>query len=138
MSSPPLPQPDHDSAPWWEGLDRHELLMQACGRCGRLRWPPRSLCNVCGSPDVTWVPVSGRGAVVSWTVTHRAPPGVATPYVVVLVRIEEQEDLFLPGYCDAPSDGSGLVIGAPVAVGFETVEEGAALGTVLRWRLLDR
>ena len=75
MSQPVLPQPDRDSSLWWEALDKRELQVQQCDTCGRLRWPARALCNVCHHVDATWVPVSGRGRVVSWTVNHRAAPG---------------------------------------------------------------
>jgi uncharacterized OB-fold protein len=36
-----LPGSDDDSAPFWDATVRGELRMQACGRCGRLRFPPR-------------------------------------------------------------------------------------------------
>jgi uncharacterized OB-fold protein len=137
--SRPHPQPDRDSAPWWEGVARHELRFQRCAECGRYRWPPRALCNDCGSLEWTWVAASGRGVVASWTVTHRSPaPEVPAPYVVVLVRAEEQDDLFLPGNYEGPSDGSDLVIGAPVVVGFEDlgVEDGTP-AAILRWRRTD-
>jgi uncharacterized protein len=113
---------DRDSAPWWEALARHELLIQRCDGCDRWRWPPRATCNSCGSFQWSWHEPSGRGHVASWTVTHRAASDIAVPYVVVLVRIEEQDDIFLPGHFDGPQTGVGLTVGLEVFASFEDVE----------------
>ena len=53
-------------APFWEGLRRHELLVQECTACSRLRFVPTELCPYCASPAATWTPVSGRGRVTWW------------------------------------------------------------------------
>jgi uncharacterized OB-fold protein len=89
---------DRDSVPWWEALARHELVQQRCGACGRWRWPPRERCGRCGSPDWAWETVSGRATVASWIVNHHSfLPGVEAPYTVVLARLEEQDDILVPG-----------------------------------------
>ena len=56
--------------------------------------------------------------------------------MVLLVRIDEQDDIFLPGNYDGPNDGTDLEIGLPVLVGFEEIkgDQGKA-ATLLRWRL---
>lgn len=131
----PRPVPDLDSAPWWEALERRELLLQRCVGCGRLRWPPRGACNDCGSLDWAWLPASGTGTIASWTVSHHAfGPGVETPFVTVLVRLDDQDDICIPGYVNGPSDGAGLEIGLPVTVGFDELEADDGTITLLRWR----
>ncbi|OBB27212.1 hypothetical protein A5792_25755 [Mycolicibacterium peregrinum] len=129
------PLADADSAPWWDALERGELLVQDCARCRRLRWPARVVCGDCSSLEWNWVAASGRGTIASWTVGHR--PGVeSAPSVVVMVRLEEQDDLLVPGYIDGPADGRGLRIGQSVDVGFDDVEFGSQgwRVAVLRWR----
>ena len=128
------PRGDRDSARWWAALDHRQLLVQECTQCRWLRWPPRAYCGRCGSWDSEWIPLSGRGTILSWTVTHRAPAGVPTPYVVVLVQIDEQDDICIPGFCDGEPDGSDMAIGAPVAVGFDTDATDITGQTVIRWR----
>ena len=139
MSRRPLPRPDHDSLPWWEGLNDEALLLQQCRSCDRYRWPPRVICNSCGSFEGAWIEASGRGTVASWTVTHHvADPDVSVPYVVMLVRCEEQDDIFIPGSYSGPSDGSGLEIGLPVVAGFDTIGgEAGARANVIKWRPAD-
>src|SRR4051812_30819701 len=45
----PKPPRNQDNAFFWEGVDRHELLIQKCSSCGRLRHPPRPMCPNCQS-----------------------------------------------------------------------------------------
>jgi uncharacterized protein len=132
----PYPPMDLDSTPWWEALGRHELTLQQCEHCNRYRWPARAACNDCGGLDWQWVPACGRGTVESWTATYHAfGPGVEVPFAVVLVRLDDQDDIFVPGYVEGPGDGSELEIGLPVTAGFEdVVAAGGKPLTLLRWK----
>ncbi|MEU6422902.1 Zn-ribbon domain-containing OB-fold protein [Streptomyces spiralis] len=120
------PTPDRDSAPWWRALADHRLTLQRCDTCGLRRWAPRAMCSGCGGFTWSWETAGGRGTVASWTVSHRAfLPGRPTPYVVLLVRLEEGEDLILPGGWDGPADGTGLRVGLPVVAGYHDLETAA-------------
>ena len=49
---------------------------------------------------MAWEPAAGTGNVHSWIVTHQvyAPNFVElVPYTIVLVRIDEQDDILIPG-----------------------------------------
>ena len=132
----PVPTPDRDSRPWWEAMARHELLVQRCGACARLRWPPRALCGDCGAFAWSWAPASGRATVASWIVNHH-PFGDAfpSPYIVVTGRLVEQDDILIPGGYAGPPDGGDLVMGAPLDAGYEDVEaEDRGTWTLLRWQ----
>lgn len=133
--SRPLPVPDRDSAPWWEALTHHRLEVQHCQTCSHLRWPARALCSQCGGLEWNWAPVSGRGSIVSWLVNRHDFGGLyPSPSTAVLVRIEEQHDILIPGAWDGAPDGSGLAIGLPVEVRFEDLDgpDGEKV-TLLRW-----
>jgi uncharacterized protein len=94
----PVPRPDRDSEPWWAALARHELVQQRCDDCVAWRWPPRALCGRCGSLAWSWQPVSGRGTVASWIVNHHPfLPGTDPPFTIVAVRLDEQDDIVMPG-----------------------------------------
>ena len=125
----PLPQPDEDSAPYWQGCRDGELRMQRCKPCGHLRFPPRPMCPRCQSLASGWVPVSGRGTLYSWVRCH--PPLLPAfqqraPLVVVLVELEEGEDLRLVGNWLGPAEEE-IEIGLPVEVVFERVSEEISL-----------
>jgi len=85
-----LPNPDGPAAELYAHWARGELRLQRCASCHAWRHPPRFRCAACGSAAVTWDPVSGRGRVYTWTVTHRAvDPAFETPYAVVVAELEE-------------------------------------------------
>lgn len=88
----PIPVPDADTQPFWDGCARGELLIQRCASCGRWLWQPRPICSRCQTPDPPWTRVSGAGTVASWTVIR--PPTLAAysemvPFVVLLVQLDE-------------------------------------------------
>jgi hypothetical protein len=91
----PLPVPDADSLPFWEGCARHELLAQRCLDCGAFRWPPRGLCPRCLSWQAEWTRLSGRGVVASFVVVHRATNQAFAgdvPYVIARITLEGSGD----------------------------------------------
>ncbi len=84
--------PDLHTRDFWEACGRHELQFQRCGACGTFRSPPMTGCRHCGSTEVQWVVVSGRGRVFSHTtVVHPALPEIAgdVPYNVVVVEFDD-------------------------------------------------
>jgi uncharacterized OB-fold protein len=88
----PLPRPDNDSAIYWEGARRHELLLQWCTSCKRPRFYPRSVCPFCFSDVFSWEKASGGAVIYTFTVVHRPPyPAFRdkVPYVLALVQLEE-------------------------------------------------
>ena len=67
-----LPEPDPISQPFWDGLHEHKLMLQKCADCGAVRHYPRPVCDQCYSMDFDWAEASGRGTILSWTVSHHA------------------------------------------------------------------
>ena len=139
MSAKPRPQRDRDSQPWWEALARHELSLQRCDACGAWRWPPRALCNRCGSFEASWRATGGRGTVASWIVSHHPfSNAFSTPYAVVTIRLDEQSDLLLPGAFSAPPDR--LRVGLAVRVDFEDLSADASdaeAAALLTWHPVE-
>ena len=127
----PLPVPDEQSAPYWEAAARHVLVLAQCSQCHTLTIPPEVVCPHCLStePNYEFVPVSGAGAVRTWTVLHDAfLPGFQddTPFVLVDVELDAQLDLRMIGRlldgAEAP-----LVLGDRVVVAFEDVASGVSI-----------
>jgi hypothetical protein len=132
------PQTDRDSLEWWEGLARHEFLLQRCTSCRIWRWPARAICNRCHSFEWAWEAASGEGAVASWVVTHHAfLPGFTAPYAVLTVRLAEQEDLLLPGSYAGAADDPRLSVGVEVRVGFDDLTGTDPARSLLCWTLAD-
>jgi uncharacterized OB-fold protein len=114
----PLRQPSAMTAGFWEAAERHQLVVQRCV-CGQFRHYPQPMCPTCLSMTWSWAPVSGRGAVHSFTVTHRAFHHAwrdRVPYAVATVELEEGVRMIT----DLPEEDTDDVhIGAPVEVFFD-------------------
>lgn len=125
----PLPPVDEESRGFWEAAARHELYLQGCGACGRLRHPPRAVCPACLSSAVEWVRASGRGTVYSFTVTHQNhAPGFRQrlPYVLAIVELDEGIRLMTNVVGCAPE---AVRIGLPVEVEWDDVSPDISLPT---------
>jgi uncharacterized OB-fold protein len=116
----PLPDvEDPLTAPFFAAASRRELVISRCAACDAFVWYPTRSCLTCAG-DLTWTPVSGRGALFSWAVVRRAfLPAFAdkVPFVTALVAIEEDPTVRLATYiCDA--DPATLVADQRVQVDF--------------------
>jgi uncharacterized OB-fold protein len=86
----PDPIETPDTAFFWAGAARGELLGLACADCGGLQHPPRPMCPRCHSTQREERRLSGRGRVLTWIVPrHPAPIGFAEPPIVALVDLDE-------------------------------------------------
>jgi uncharacterized OB-fold protein len=122
MTDRPVPVPDRDSAPFWDGVAAGELRLQCCRGCGAWRWPARAICNRCHSFEADWVAASGRGTVISWIRTHQ--PFMRAfqddiPYATIQVQLDEQDDIQMIGRLSDP--GLEPVIGLRVEAGFTSI-----------------
>ena len=148
IEEPLLPLPDDVSAPFFEFCAAGELRIQRCAVCGLRRMPPLPRCAQCGSFEVEWEPMSGRGRVWSVVVVH--PPllpayAAQAPYNVVVVELDDDPRIRLVGnVVDAPDarldsvDPHTVAIGDRVEVVFSPPladDEGEIV--LPRWRPLD-
>ncbi len=119
----PRPAISSLNRPYWEGLKRRELTLQACGECGKVWYPPAPFCPVCWSRKLTWQKLCGRGKVNAWVVFHRAyfsSFADDVPYNVAEVELQEGPRLLtnLVGV-----DNAHIEIGLPVEIVFEDVTD---------------
>lgn len=117
----PRPVVNRDNAGFWEGVERHRLLIQRCTACGTLRFPWLPGCNACGGPDWDAVEASGEGTVYSYVVMHH-PPFLAfdPPYAVALIELTEGVRL-ISNVIGVPYDK--VRIGLPVHLEFESYDD---------------
>ena len=88
----PLPSMQDLNGEFHKHCAKGELRFQRCDDCDKWRHPPRVLCAKCGSPRASWQPVSGRGRIFTWTVTHQPlHPAFAddVPYATVVTELDE-------------------------------------------------
>lgn len=128
---------DVDTAPFWAAAREGRFVVQKCGSCGLLRFPPHPFCAACRSEAVSWVNTSGRGKVWSYVIHHGPTmPAYApfAPFPVIVVELDEDRRLRITGNLLAgPAapinsvDPSTIRIGMPVKVTFRQIEPDVTL-----------
>ena len=125
------------TAPYWDAAREGRLVVQECRSCRQVWHPPLPRCPHCHAADPGWRPVSGEGAVYTYTVvrhaTHYAFAG-QIPYVLAIVELAEGPRLVTAlvgvgvGVEPGEPDGPGEVrVGLPVRVVFREVADGVTL-----------
>jgi len=109
---PPVPVPDPDTAPFWEGLKEGKLMLCRCDDTGKWIHPPLERSRFTGGP-VHFEQVSGEGTIFSYIVVRQPlVPGRIPPYVIGIVELAEQPGLRINAIIAA--DPAEVRIGQPV------------------------
>ncbi|MBD3011248.1 bifunctional MaoC family dehydratase N-terminal/OB-fold nucleic acid binding domain-containing protein [Streptomyces sp. 5-10] len=117
----PRPVINRDNAGFWEGVARHQLLIQRCLDCATPRFPWLPGCGACGSQRWEAVEASGAGTVFSYVVMHHPPfPAFDPPYAVALIELAEGVRM-VSDITGVPYDK--VRIGMPVELEFLRVDE---------------
>lgn len=130
----PRPKINPDNRPFWDGCDTGELRLPFCAQCTKPHLPPGPVCPFCFSGKLQWKPASGRGRISSWTIVHKAwfaSFAEEVPYNVVQVELDEGPRLTANV---VGLSGRALVIGAPVQVVFDRIDNEFLLP---RFRLVE-
>ena len=130
--SRPLPQRTEIAEGYWEAARRHELAVQRCSDCGVLRHYPQERCPECISAAHEWAPLSGRGTIYTYAVSHAAfHPFFQDRLPYVIATIELDEGVRVLSDLDEPPDE--VRMGARVEVFFEELDDDI---TLPRFRLV--
>jgi uncharacterized OB-fold protein len=119
--SKPVPVADLDTKPFWDYCKQHEFRVQKCLKCGKLFYPPNSVCFNCLNTTSEWVKLSGKGQVYSFIIVHRRyHPAFAKeiPYTVAIIETEEGVRM-LSNIIECKPEA--VKIGMPVQVVFDDV-----------------
>jgi uncharacterized OB-fold protein len=131
-----IPVPDELSKPFWNAVNEKRLIVQFCGACHKLQYPPRKTCGNCGAGDkLEWKEVKGRGHISTYVViedgrlARRIPD---QPYNLALITLDEDPGInFYSNLPGLPIDS--VPVGAPVEVIFEEVAPGQLIH---EWRVV--
>lgn len=66
------------------------MHLQCCPDCKLYCYPAAPGCPNCFNMDLKWLPLSGRGTILSWAIFHKQYiPAYPVPYNVIAVRLDE-------------------------------------------------
>jgi len=103
------------SKPFWNGVERSELVLPFCRACGKAHFPPRPFCPHCWAEEIEWRPATGRGTLYTYTIVRANPPSAFVdllPYVIGIVRLDEDVQMM----CHMLGDHESLTCDAAVEV----------------------
>jgi uncharacterized OB-fold protein len=114
-------------------IEEYEKNIQAghyraykCVECGTVLALPAGTCYGCGSSNMEWADVSGKGKLIAFTVIHVAPDEFAeeTPYYVAIVELDEGSRIStrLSGF--DPLKPEEVKLGIPLALTYEKGKSG--------------
>jgi hypothetical protein len=108
---------DDDTAEFLDAATRGEFLVRRCA-LGHVSEPAAQACTTCLSPDLAWVPASGRARLISWAVTYS--PGADGEQEANVLAIGELEEGPWWWSCIPGADPETLNVSDPLVVDFES------------------
>ena len=118
----PQPAPTDWTQTFWKSCSSNRLKLLRCLSCDSKHLPTRLVCT-CGSTDFEWVESIGTGAIISFTIVHRAPDPAfkgELPYVIAIIDLQEGARL-MSNIID--SNLLEIAIGKKVECVFEKIDE---------------
>ena len=132
-----IPVPDELSQPFWDAVNEKRLVLQHCGGCDLLQYPPKRSCSQCGSAEkLVWKEVEGKGHISSYILIEdgrldRRMPD--QPYNLAVVTLDEDPTInFYSNLPGVPVDQ--VPLGAAVEVVFEECGPGQLIH---EWRVFS-
>lgn len=126
----PAPEPTIDDREYWQAMKRHELVFRQCNDCSSFHHPPLPICPHCQSLDLAWTPARGSPELFTYTIVHHAAhPSMRekVPYMVVLVRFREMNDIRVVGNLDWSIVDGEPKIGEPLILDWMVRGDGLTL-----------
>lgn len=122
MDGRAVPVPTPETSHFWEGAARGELLLQRCDACSATYFPPRPFCPACASRQISVFRASGRGRLLSYTISHRDVPGYKAPYAIAVVELDEGPRM-MSNIVDCPQTPEALRLDMPVEATFHQISD---------------
>ena len=95
--------------PYWDALSVGRLITSCCVGCGRLSFPPKSVCRECWSEAVAWQDLLPTATLYSYTRLHIVPGAFRAdaPYDIGIVDLADGLRLMcriMPGTAELKPD----------------------------------
>ncbi|MDP3674953.1 MAG: OB-fold domain-containing protein [Novosphingobium sp.] len=119
----PLPELTDENHAFWTGGERGELMIAFCKDCAAAIHPPQLVCPRCLGESVTPRPVTGTGAVYTFTVNHQPwHPDMAVPFALAVVDIDGAPGVRVTAQV-IDADPEAVRIGQRMEIAFEQSDD---------------
>jgi uncharacterized protein len=130
----PVPVRDEESAPFFDGALRGELMLLRCPACrtfmsptAYINVPLRPRCPACFAPEPEWAPSGGRATLYSFAIMHQLyDEAFAADIPYNLAVVETEEGVRLNSQV-VGCDNELLEIGMQLEVTFDRVGDDVAI-----------
>ncbi len=122
----PVPVPTPETQHFWDGTRAGRLLLQRCGACADVYFPPRPFCPACSSREVEVFNASGDAVLYSYVISHRPHPAFDGPYSIAVVQLEEGPRM-MTNIIGCDQTPEALRLDMALTVTFETITDDIAL-----------
>jgi len=121
----PIPVPNEWTKPFWDSAKEGVLRLQRCQACRRFQHPPYPTCVNCMAIELAFEPVSGKGAIYTYTIMYHTGDkrfAPAVPYASIIVELDDAPGALMAGnLMDAPY--TAAKVGRRVEVVFQTLND---------------
>lgn len=120
----------HVARHWRETPERYRMEAGKCKKCGAVVFPGRLVCPECGAREFETLRLSGKGELVTYTVTRVAPTSFVdlAPYAVGIVKLDE--GIQVMGQI-TDCDPEKLKIGDRLVTQFRRINEESKTGMIM-------
>ena len=83
--------PISKTAKFWQGLEEGKIYGTKCQKCRKLHFPPVANCGGCGSSNLKWTKLVGKGKIETFTKVVVKPASFSeeSDYIVAIARLKE-------------------------------------------------
>jgi len=87
-------------------LDEGKVMTTKCRKCGKIYFPPKMDCSVCGASEVDWIEIDELGELVAYSTVMYGPTGFEddVPYSIAVIRFPSGVQVFGRISKEVPAD----------------------------------
>ncbi len=76
---------------FWKGLKEGKIYATKCQKCEKLHFPPVADCGDCGSSNLKWTELDGKGTIETFTQVVVKPASFSkeADYIVAIAQLKE-------------------------------------------------
>ena len=125
----PVPELTALTSKFWTSAKQRKLVLQYCENCKTQQSYPKAWCSECGSEELIWRELSGKGTVYSYTIPRLVADNSPAfreklPFIVAIIELKEGARIYSNIVGIPPEE---VKIGMEVEVIFEDASPDIAL-----------